>query len=239
MYSLVFLRLRGDILGEGWHIKVRFHHRDLEGNIHGSVDTQVVNIAKGMLLYPVAYTILLLPIAVCRFAEWSGHEVPFGATVFSDSIFLLSGLVDVILFLTTRRVLPMNTVLPKRMSALFSSFRSKSFVSKGNYPLASYVTTTHAGKPVLYDGNPNDGPPGGYSRPLPFPPVSGQPTCTPCSSPLSTPETFDLVPRRFSGRDKEADITSALHRAEHGQSRMPSDPPPLMVFIPESALKGT
>ena len=50
MYSLVFLRLRGDILGEGWHIKVRFHHRDLEGNVHGSVDTQVVNIAKGMLL---------------------------------------------------------------------------------------------------------------------------------------------------------------------------------------------
>ena len=29
----------------------------------------------------VAYTILLLPIAACRFAEWSGHEVPFAVTI--------------------------------------------------------------------------------------------------------------------------------------------------------------
>lgn len=49
-YSLVFFRLRGDILGQGWRLKVRLRHRDVEGNIHGSVDTHVVNFARGMLL---------------------------------------------------------------------------------------------------------------------------------------------------------------------------------------------
>ncbi|PIL25007.1 hypothetical protein GSI_12895 [Ganoderma sinense ZZ0214-1] len=236
MYSLVFFRLRGDILGQGWRLKVRLRRRDLDGIVHGSIDTHVVNIAKGMLLYPVAYTILLLPIAVCRFADWSGHQVPFGATIFSDSIFLLSGFVNVILFLTMRRVLPMNTVLPRQLNTLFPSLRSESFAATGSYTLASYATTTQTEKPVVHNGNLSDGAPRWYPRPLPRPPVRAQSTSAPSSSAESTSETLDLVPRRSSDRE-EADITSALHGAEHGLSRVPSDPASLMIFIPANALK--
>ncbi|KAI0793923.1 hypothetical protein C8Q74DRAFT_543605 [Fomes fomentarius] len=80
MYTLVFFRLRGNIMLHGWRLSFRFHG-DLSETAPKSVDTHVINIAKGMLLYPVAYTILLLPIAICRFAEWTGHEVPFAVTI--------------------------------------------------------------------------------------------------------------------------------------------------------------
>ncbi|TBU49185.1 hypothetical protein BD309DRAFT_852116 [Dichomitus squalens] len=120
MYSLVFLRLRGNILVHGWHVSFHLRPECSEGSPK-SIDTHVMNIAKGMLLYPVAYTILLLPIAICRFAEWTGHNVSFAATISSDAIFLLSGIVNVVLFLTTRRVLPLHSVLPKTVSSLFRS----------------------------------------------------------------------------------------------------------------------
>ncbi|KAJ7072550.1 hypothetical protein C8F01DRAFT_1243594 [Mycena amicta] len=57
-------------------------------------------------LYPIAYTILILPIAASRFSSFAGDDVPFGVTVFSAAIFLLSGIVNVTLFTMTRRILP-------------------------------------------------------------------------------------------------------------------------------------
>jgi hypothetical protein len=41
--------------------------------------------------YPVAYVILVLPIAAVRWSETYGAEVPFGVTIFADTVFLLSG----------------------------------------------------------------------------------------------------------------------------------------------------
>ncbi|KAH9935915.1 SelR domain-containing protein [Epithele typhae] len=139
MYILVFLKLRGNVVVNGWRIRVRLQSRDEADSIKYT-DTHVINIAKGMLMYPVAYTILLLPIAVCRFAEWSGHEVPFSATIASDAIFLLSGFVNVILFITTRRVLPIHSVVPRRFSRIFRGSlmvkpRSSTYAtSSGTYP---------------------------------------------------------------------------------------------------------
>ncbi|KAI0741400.1 hypothetical protein C8Q80DRAFT_1109851 [Daedaleopsis nitida] len=142
MYTLVFLNLRGNVFVNGWRLTVRFH-RDHAETASKSVDTHVVNIAKGMLLYVpyiVAYTILLLPIAICRFAEWTGHEVPFAATIFSDAIFLLSGFVNVVLFITTRRVLPMHSVIPRGVSQIFSR-SSMAASSRGSaYTTSSYAT---------------------------------------------------------------------------------------------------
>jgi len=63
-----------------------------------------------MLLYPIAYMVLIIPIATSRFAAWAGNKVPVEVTIFTDAIFLLSGLVNVVLFTTTRRILPTESM---------------------------------------------------------------------------------------------------------------------------------
>ncbi|KAJ3553396.1 hypothetical protein NM688_g3634 [Phlebia brevispora] len=129
LYILVFLRLRGNILLEGRRVRFRAHHRS-DVNTGLSADNHTIKVAKLMLLYPVrppslmpdavanveqlAFIAIVVPIAVCRFAEWSGHTVSFTATVFSDSVYLLSGLVNVLLFVFTRRVLPRHSIITKR-----------------------------------------------------------------------------------------------------------------------------
>ena len=49
MYTLVFLRLRGNVDVQGWRIKFRFRQAASKNSLK-SVDTHVINIAKGMLL---------------------------------------------------------------------------------------------------------------------------------------------------------------------------------------------
>jgi len=62
----------------------------------------------------LAYTILILPIAASRFSSFAGDDVPFGVTVFTAAVFLLSGIVNVTLFTMTRRVLPPDSFrIPK------------------------------------------------------------------------------------------------------------------------------
>jgi len=124
LYTLVFLRLRGNIVVSGW--RVRFRRRQSSGlaTFRSQSSDKLLGIARQMLLYPIAYTVLILPIAAARFTSWSGREVPFEATIFCDTIFLLMGAVNVVLFTTTRRVLPPQTVLPN-----LALFRSRSTVS--------------------------------------------------------------------------------------------------------------
>jgi len=112
LYALVFLKLRGNIVVSGWTVRVRRAPRrravsawDKQTRT-GSLEAQLTLISKQMMLYPIAYTILILPIAACRYAAWAGHEVPFQATIFSDVVFLLSGFVNTVLFVSTRRILP-------------------------------------------------------------------------------------------------------------------------------------
>jgi hypothetical protein len=84
-------------------------------------------------LLQVAYTIVILPIAAARFSDWAGDDVPFEVTMFwsvslpvnidlrfswesfiSDTVFLLSGIINVTLFTTTRNILPAGSVkLPR------------------------------------------------------------------------------------------------------------------------------
>ncbi|KAI0819683.1 hypothetical protein BC628DRAFT_1401598 [Trametes gibbosa] len=120
MYVLVFLKLRGNVMLHGWRLSFHFGRVNSEYSTR-SADSHAVKVAKSMLLYPLVYTILLLPIAVCRFAEWSGHEVSFAVTIVCDAIFLLSGTVNVLLFITTRRVLPAHSVIPRALTQLFCS----------------------------------------------------------------------------------------------------------------------
>ncbi|KAI6149668.1 hypothetical protein BKA82DRAFT_161481 [Pisolithus tinctorius] len=60
-----------------------------------------------MLFYPLVYIIVVLPISAARFSEFKGHTVPFAVTIFTDTLFALSGLFDTILYAFTRpRLLP-------------------------------------------------------------------------------------------------------------------------------------
>lgn len=121
LYSLVFLRLRGNVTVNGW--SVRFHSRD-QGFKFASVTSggaysdpsqskKVTTVARKMLWYPVVYTILVLPIAAARFSAFAGKTVPFAVTILSGTIFMLSGFVNTLLFTTTRRVIPASTIFPK------------------------------------------------------------------------------------------------------------------------------
>jgi len=113
LYTLVYLRLRGNIIVSGWYIRFRSRRSSSAVPWRGRdfSDNRVLGIAKQMLLYPVAYTVLILPIAAARFSAWSGRDVPFQVTIFCDTIFLFAGLVNVTLFITTRRVLPPQSII--------------------------------------------------------------------------------------------------------------------------------
>ncbi|KAJ7787921.1 hypothetical protein B0H14DRAFT_2951281 [Mycena olivaceomarginata] len=115
LYSVVFLRMRGNSSSEG---------------LGQEVESRTMSVARKMFLYPVdlrcpsatlnadllqvAYTVVILPIAAARFSDWAGKDVPFDVTIFCDTVFLLSGIVNVTLFTTTRRILPPGSIkLPR------------------------------------------------------------------------------------------------------------------------------
>jgi len=112
LYTMIFLRMRGNLVVEGIHISFRRTGTAWRGKEYSA--NQALAIAKQMLLYPVAYTILILPIAAARFSTFAGAEVPMAVTIFADAVFLLSGVVNVVLFTTTRRILPVDSIkIPK------------------------------------------------------------------------------------------------------------------------------
>jgi hypothetical protein len=65
----------------------------------------MIIMARQMILFPIAYTILILPMACVRFLQLSGRNVAFASTIFSDCVLMLSGLVHVALFVASRRIL--------------------------------------------------------------------------------------------------------------------------------------
>ncbi|KAJ7500658.1 hypothetical protein B0H11DRAFT_1800569 [Mycena galericulata] len=108
LYTLVFFRMRGNIVVTG--TRVTFRKTASSEWVGQHVESRTMSVARKMLLYPVAYTIVILPIAAARFSEWAGNDVPFEVTIFCDMVFLLSGIVNVTLFTTTRRILPSGSV---------------------------------------------------------------------------------------------------------------------------------
>jgi hypothetical protein len=116
LYLLVFFRLRGNIsLSTGY--KIHFHQRPKlrVGRTHNGtyvmtddrrVESHLTVVAKQMLWYPIAYTVLVLPIAAARFSTFAGVLVPFPVTIFTAAVFMLSGFVNAVLFCITRNVLP-------------------------------------------------------------------------------------------------------------------------------------
>ena len=52
--------------------------------------------------YPLAYSFVVLPLSVARWLLFTHHDVPSAATFFGDSMFHLSGAINVLLFLIIR-----------------------------------------------------------------------------------------------------------------------------------------
>jgi hypothetical protein len=68
--------------------------------VQEAVDDYVFVMAKQMVLYPVAYTFLILPVTICRWMEFSGKEMPMSVIFATNCIFLLSGMPFLALRLT-------------------------------------------------------------------------------------------------------------------------------------------
>ncbi|KAF8893925.1 hypothetical protein BD779DRAFT_1660755 [Infundibulicybe gibba] len=134
-YILIFLRLRGNIIRYGWHVRLRRMGSE-KNQYRGGLrlgDDQAIAIAKQMLLYPASgLPILILPIATARFTAWAGYSVPYEATFLGrGAVFLLSGVINVILFTTTRRILPVESMRIGKWSMSWPRPFSPSLSSEG------------------------------------------------------------------------------------------------------------
>ncbi len=55
-----------------------------------------------IISYPLSYSLIVLPVTVARWLLFGHHHVPSAVTFFADSIFHLSGAINVLLFLLIR-----------------------------------------------------------------------------------------------------------------------------------------
>jgi len=135
MYSAVFFSLRGNLVVSGGQFRFRRKGSTWQPKTgKNGVDGQTTVLAKHMLMYPLLYTGLILPIAICRFMTWAGHAVSFEFTIFADTVFLLSGFVNVVLFTATRRIIPLTDgrsfFARSKTSTSDSDLESQSFSSR-------------------------------------------------------------------------------------------------------------
>ncbi|CDO73695.1 hypothetical protein BN946_scf185015.g23 [Trametes cinnabarina] len=115
LYTAVLLRVRGNLVrtSEKWHLRFVPHGERWKLAIRrDAIDGYMMRVAARIVWYPVAYAIILLPVTITRFVAFSGHAVPFRATIFADFVFNLQGVVNVALLLTTNRFVPDTGVLP-------------------------------------------------------------------------------------------------------------------------------
>lgn len=61
--------------------------------------------ARAMLMYPIAFIFMILPLSAYRLASLAGHEWGITAATICGSMYCLSGFIDVLLFGTTRSIL--------------------------------------------------------------------------------------------------------------------------------------
>lgn len=121
LYTLLFLKLRG-YMGSDFRFTSRAR----------PIGVTAARVANQMLWYPVVYTISVFPIAGCRIYElqtsqMSNLDLKMGSAV----VFVLSGLVNVILYTFTRNILPVGSIFSKL------SWRAKSKFQRLSYSTGS------------------------------------------------------------------------------------------------------
>jgi len=118
LYIAILLRVRGNLYyveaEEKWHLRTvpsgqswqLAFGRDL-------IDSSMLRAAKHMVWYPVAYTIILVPISFARLIEFGGGTVPDQIVIIADVLYNLTGFINVMVFLGTRRFFPDVAGLPE------------------------------------------------------------------------------------------------------------------------------
>ena len=71
-----------------------------------AIGSYLTTVAKHMMLYPIVYAILVLPVTISRLSTYSGVPVPFSVTTFTIAMITLHGFFNTVLFCTTRNILP-------------------------------------------------------------------------------------------------------------------------------------
>ncbi|KAH7912605.1 hypothetical protein BJ138DRAFT_1229715, partial [Hygrophoropsis aurantiaca] len=87
-------------------------------------------IALQMLFYPAVYIITVLPIAAARFSQFHTNNVPFAVTAFADSLFASSGLLNTILYASTRPKLLPQRRRRNSSNQILSTTASPSHISR-------------------------------------------------------------------------------------------------------------
>ncbi|KAI0053197.1 hypothetical protein FA95DRAFT_1568838 [Auriscalpium vulgare] len=116
LYTVILLRVRGNLVrkssgrwsllwvprSESWQLSMT---RDY-------LDSSMVRVVTVIVWFPVAYTLLIAPITIARFASYAGAHIPQGFIFFADIIYGLGGFTNLLLLLATRRLLPDLNTLP-------------------------------------------------------------------------------------------------------------------------------
>ncbi|KAK7059797.1 Git3 domain-containing protein [Favolaschia claudopus] len=115
LHATIFLRMRGNLLqedgkwtlrfvprGESWQLSMR---RDI-------VDSTMLQVVQQMM-WCIVYTLLIVPISLARLSQFAGARVPFSITIIAAMIFNMTGFANVLLFASTRKLLPASDELPE------------------------------------------------------------------------------------------------------------------------------
>jgi len=89
------------------HVSARSRNRTCTeenrvGNASVSNICWMVNLTHRSFRYPFAYSLIVLPLSVTRWLQFSKVDIPSAATFFGVSLFNLSGAVNVLVFLIAR-----------------------------------------------------------------------------------------------------------------------------------------
>ncbi|KAL5498654.1 hypothetical protein ACEPAH_2009 [Sanghuangporus vaninii] len=117
LYALILLRVRGNLTKVNGRWRLRWIQRSQAWQLSFSrdmLDTAMLRVATFMVC------LIIIPVALARLSSFANHRVPIWATITTDVIFNLTGLVNSILFISTRRILPDTAELPT-----FTTPRSK------------------------------------------------------------------------------------------------------------------
>ncbi|KAI0342334.1 hypothetical protein BDW22DRAFT_1357663 [Trametopsis cervina] len=114
LYVGILLRVRGNLVRgtDGWHLRFVPSSERWQLAINRDwLDSSTMGFAAILVWYPVTYVLLLVPVAIARFIDFSGKSIPFGATIFTDTLFNLQGLANAFLLFGTRNLIPESAMM--------------------------------------------------------------------------------------------------------------------------------
>ncbi|KAH7100815.1 family A G protein-coupled receptor-like protein [Auriculariales sp. MPI-PUGE-AT-0066] len=115
-----------------WKLRQRERSSQHSGTINSQrpvenpgLRTYLNKVANKLLWYPTAYLCLVLPISIARVVQLGGKELPRAFMLVAITILILSGFVNGVIYVFTRKALsPFSSWSPQRKADLFSLRRS-------------------------------------------------------------------------------------------------------------------